>query len=132
MQIGCVSSSAQETLRVLSLYGPFWTSSQHVWLVEEQAYQETDLGTNCIDFFNPALEIMHQGQAHPDSKGGTMDFSSMKECQYGMVRKTEEKECILVWLFLENTLHQIILDYLALAHLPVNFRLMNESRRDLC
>lgn len=51
MQTGCVNSSAQETLRVLSLHGSFWTSSQYVWLVEEQAYQETDLGTNCINFF---------------------------------------------------------------------------------
>lgn len=34
---------------------------------------------------------------------------------------------MLVWLFLENTIHQIILDYLN----PARY-LMNKPRRDLC
>lgn len=80
-----VSSFPWENFSVVSLYGPFWTSSQHVWLVEEWISQETKLGRNCKD-------SEHSLRNHT-SGIGTLRFKGRKyrhqlsmKCQYHMIR----------------------------------------------
>ena len=59
--------------------GPFWTSSQHVWLVEEWILEETRLGRNCKDsehsLRNHTSEIEPLRFGGGGGGGGNMDTS---------------------------------------------------------
>lgn len=105
---------------MVSLCGPLWMSSQHVWWVEEWISEETKLGRKCKDSEH-SLRNHTSGIGPLIFKGKKYGYQISMKCQYMLIR-----------LFLENTIHQIILDYLNPADLLANFNLMNKPRRDLC